>query len=67
LPNGLNWTKKLKDFFSDLKIPTQERDKIPVLTNGKEVIWVMGFRTSKKFLKDKNTKEVIILNYGKNI
>lgn len=67
LPNGLNGTKKLKDFFSDLKIPTYERDRIPILTNKNDIIWVMGFRTSKKFLKDKNTKEVIILDYGKNI
>jgi len=67
LPNGVNGTKKIKDFFSDLKIPTHERDRIPILTNGKDIIWVMGFRTSKKFLKDKNSKEVIILNYGKNI
>lgn len=67
LPNGLNGTKKIKDFFSDLKIPTEERARIPILTNENDIIWVMGFRTSKKFLKDKNTKEVIILNYGKNI
>lgn len=67
LLNGLNGTKKLKDFFSDLKIPTQKRDEIPILVNEKDIIWIMGFRTSKKFLKDKNTKEVIILNYGKNI
>jgi len=67
LLNGLNGTKKLKDFFSDLKIPTQERNEIPILVNEKDIIWIMGYRTSKKFLKDKNTKEVIILNYGKNI
>lgn len=67
LPNGLNGSKKIKDFFSDLKIPTRERDKIPLLANDKDIIWVMGFRTSKKFLKDKKTKEVIILNYGKNV
>jgi len=66
-PNGIPGTKKIKDFFSDLKIPTVERNRIPILTNGKEIIWIMGFRTSKKFLKDKNSKEVIILNYGKNI
>ena len=66
-PNGLCGTKKIKDFFSDLKIPTEERDKIPILTNKDDIIWVMGFRTSKKFLKDKNTKEVVILNYGKDI
>ena len=66
-PNGIEGTKKIKNFFSDLKIPTKERDRIPILANKTDIIWVMGLRTSKKFLKDKNTKEVIILNYGKNI
>ena len=57
--------KKLKDFFSDLKL--EKRDEIPIVTNGEEIVWVVGLRSSKKFLKDKSTKEVIIINYGENI
>ena len=53
--------------FSDNKISLDERDKIPLITNEDDIIWVVGFRSSRKFLKDKDTKEVIILKYGKNI
>lgn len=67
LPTGMSGTKKIKDFFSDNKISLDERDKIPLITNEDDIIWVVGFRSSRKFLKDKDTKEVIILKYGKNI
>ena len=64
-PTGMEGKKKLKDFFSDLKL--EKRDEIPIVTNGEEIIWVVGLRSSKNFLKDKSTKEVIIINYGENI
>lgn len=66
-PTGIMGKKKIKDFFSDLKIETSRRDEIPIITNGEDVIWVVGLRSSRKFLKDKSTKEVIIINYGENI
>lgn len=66
-PSGMTGKKTLKKFFSDLKIDVTEREKIPIITNDDGIIWVVGFRSSKRFLKDKNTKEVIILEYGENI
>lgn len=66
-PTGLIGKKKIKDFFSDLKVETSKRDEIPIITNGEEIVWVVGLRSSRKFLKDKSTKEVIIINYGENI
>ena len=66
-PTGILGKKKIKDFFSDLKIENSKRYQIPIITNGNEIIWVVGFRSSRKFLKDKSTKEVIIINYGENI
>ena len=38
-----------------------------IVTNDEDIIWIVGFRSSRIFLKDKSTKEVIILKYGKNI
>lgn len=66
-PTGFNGKKKIKDFFSDLKVENSKRDEIPIITNDEDIIWVVGFRSSRKFLKDKSTKEVIIINYGENI
>ena len=66
-PTGIMGKKKIKDFFSDLKIESSKRSEIPIITNGEDIIWVVGLRSSRKFLKDKSTKEVIIINYGENI
>ena len=67
LPTGLTGKKKIKDFFSDNKILLEDRDKIPLVTCDKGIVWVVGMRSSREFLKDNKTKEVIILKYGKNI
>lgn len=65
--SGMQGKKTLKKFFSDLKIGVDERNKVPIVATDAEVVWIVGYRTSKKFLKDKATKEVIILEYGENI
>lgn len=66
-PTGMVGKKTLKKYFSDLKIDLDDREKIPLITNDTDIIWISGFRASRKFLKDKNTKEVIIFEYGENI
>jgi len=66
-PLGMSGKKTLKRFFSDLKIPESERTQWPILATEEEVVWVIGKRVSRKFLKDESTKEVIILDYGENI
>lgn len=44
---GQAGSKKLKDIFIDAKIPRQERDKLPVITDytGK-ILWVPGVKKS---------------------
>ena len=65
--SGMDGKKSIKKFFSDLKIDADLRDKIPLIVNDDDVLWVVGYRTNKKYLKDKYTKEVIIFEYGENI
>lgn len=48
-PYGMNGTKKLKQFFTDKKIPLSQRSKIPIiLMNGK--IAAVGDRVDRDFL-----------------
>lgn len=47
-PMGASGEKKLKDFFIDRKVPRLERDYVPVLASGNEIIWVVGYRVSEK-------------------
>lgn len=61
-PIGLKGSKKLKEYFIDEKIPKEERDKILLIADGKEIVWVLGRRLSEKYKITKDTKEAIIIN-----
>jgi len=58
-PLGMRGSKKLKDFFIDEKIPLKEREKIPLLISGKEIVWVVGHRISDKAKVTNKTKKVL--------
>lgn len=60
-PLGMSGNKKLKNFFIDLKIPKNDRNKIPLICFDDEIAWVVGLRTSKKFVVTENTKRILII------
>ncbi len=59
-PLGAPGTRKLKDLFVDLKVPSRERPHRPVVVCGERILWVCGLvvaeeakvtRDSKRFLR----------------
>lgn len=58
-PKGMKGKKKIKDLFIDKKIPRDERDSIPLVAIGKEVLWVYGIRDTKNYKIDEHTKNVL--------
>jgi tRNA(Ile)-lysidine synthase len=48
-PLGAPGSKKLKDVFSDLKIPPLERRHVPVLLFAERIAWVCGLRLDERF------------------
>ena len=63
-PFGMQGTKKLKDLLIDAKLPRQERERVPVLMDGDEIIWVVGYRTSESFKIRSETKRWLYLSYS---
>lgn len=57
--------KKLKDYFIDLKIPREERDKILLIAKGSEIFWVIGYRISENCKISENTKNILEIEYIK--
>jgi len=55
IPFGMSGHKKLKDFFIDLRIPAEDRARIPILTHNDRPVWVCGFRIDDRY---KVTSEV---------
>ena len=58
-PFGLNGSKKLQDFFTDIKMPVHLRKRAPLLVNGKKILWVIGYRTEESGRIDEQTKTVL--------
>ena len=56
----------MKDFFIDSKIPREEREKIPLVAKGKEIVWVIGYKISDKFKITENTKNILKLEFKKS-
>ncbi|HEX5414233.1 MAG TPA: tRNA lysidine(34) synthetase TilS, partial [Chloroflexota bacterium] len=52
-------TKKLQDILVDAHIPRGERDRVPLLTTGDAVAWVVGLRRNRQFLADPACRDVL--------
>jgi len=59
-PSGMNGTKKLKDFFSDKKIPLSERSKIPVFLADEKIVSVGTMRCDSHFLPESKNNALYI-------
>ncbi len=66
MPLGLKGHKKLKDFFIDLKVERGERENIPLICDGEEIMWVVGYRISEEYKINKETNTVLIIEFIKN-
>ena len=62
-PYGMRGTKKIKDFLIDAKVPRYERDRIPLIVCGDEVLWLVGYTTSEPFKIHTSTQQYLYLRY----
>lgn len=60
-PFGFGKRKKLQDFFVDEKIPRDERDSIPIVLSGNDVVWIAGYRADERFRVTAETKKILML------
>lgn len=57
--------KKIKNLFIDEKIPVFERDSIPIVTSGEDIIWICSVRRCSEFKIDEKTKKAVKIKYMK--
>lgn len=60
-PLGLKANKKLKDYFIDKKIPREQRDTVPLVTNNDSILWIIGHQISEFARIKKNTADVLMI------
>ncbi len=58
-PFGLGKKKKLQDFFVDEKVPRDQRDSVPILCSGDDIVWVVGYRMDNRFRVTPSTTRVL--------
>jgi len=54
-------SKKLQDLFTDLKLPRDKRNALPVLAAPAGIVWVPGIRPDERFLvRDQSTRCLLV-------
>ncbi|MBO6273248.1 tRNA lysidine(34) synthetase TilS [bacterium] len=66
-PLGFKGTMKLKKYLMEKKIPQHKRDKLVLLTNNEEVLWVGGVGMSDKIKVVNKPTHLIKLNYKNGV
>lgn len=54
-------SQSVKEFMINAKIPAGQRDRIPLLVSGDEVVWIVGYRASEKFRVTDETRRVLLV------
>ncbi|MDD5435207.1 MAG: tRNA lysidine(34) synthetase TilS, partial [Nitrospira sp.] len=66
-PKGMNGhRKKIKEYFIDMKISGEERDRIPILASPEGIMWVVGFRTDERFKVNSATEKILHVRAFRN-
>lgn len=60
-PLGFGKRKKLQDFFVDEKIARDDRDSVPVVVSGDDIIWIAGYRGDERFRVTERTEKFLRL------
>lgn len=61
IPFGMNGRKKVKDYFIDNKIPKDLREKIPIIMDDENIIWILGYATSELYKVTDTTRKILII------
>ncbi len=62
--NGNGNRQTIKKYYVNNKVSEQLRDRIPLITIGEEVLWIVGYRRSSNYVADQNTKRVLEITYN---
>lgn len=60
-PLGMTTSKKLQDYFTDIKLPKFLRSKVPIFISKDEIMWLGGIRLDNRFKVTDKKKEVLVI------
>lgn len=61
--NGKAKKKKIKKYFSDLKLSIVDKENVWILTSGEKIVWIVNHRIDDRFKVNEQTKNVYQLKF----
>ncbi len=61
IPLGMKESKKVHDFFMDIKMPKNKRCLIPIFSDNDTIIWIAGYRMDERVKISKKTKKILYI------
>ncbi|MDM8521462.1 tRNA lysidine(34) synthetase TilS [Anaerolineales bacterium HSG6] len=55
--------QKIKTFMANVKIPTSQRDYVPLLVANKQILWICGYRLAERVAVTSKTKQLTHLKF----
>ena len=62
-PLGMQGKKKLKKYFIDQKIPKEDRQRVPLLVDGDNIVCVLGMQIDERYKIDEQAKRSLQIEY----
>jgi tRNA(Ile)-lysidine synthase len=60
-PLGAPGSKRLKEFFRERRVWPADRDRVPLVTAGDSIVWVVGHRIGEEFrVRDGTTRRLVL-------
>ena len=63
-PVGMKGSKKVSDYFTDLKISRPEKEKIWLLCSDQKIVWIIGYRADNRFEVSPSSKNTLVITYS---
>ena len=54
-------TTKVKDFYTNIKLPRHARPHWPLVCAGEQIVWVVGYRIGQPFRVTEKTRQILYL------
>jgi tRNA(Ile)-lysidine synthase len=64
-PFGFNGTKNVSDVLTEMKLPLNEKERFPVVTYEKDIVWIPGYRIAEKYKVTPETKTALHIKWNR--
>nr|WP_305119711.1 MULTISPECIES: tRNA lysidine(34) synthetase TilS [unclassified Ruminococcus] len=65
-PKNRGWTKTLKKFLIDEKVISEKRDKLMLIAQDNEILWLEGFGVSRKARITSDTEKILTITFNQS-